>query len=358
MSTFQSKVREQMAASFLDSLSRDQLPWKACWQISRPQNAVNGKDYRGINALNLSYISAMAGYGDHRWCTFRQAAEKGWHIQKGAKGVPVEYWAYYDQEARKLLSWQDARKTIREDPDYADKNLVLRCRIYTVFNAKQIDGIPELEFTQNRSAESIREQRDTLFTNMDLKLEEGYSQPFYDPEKDTVCLPYEQDFFDPYGYACTMLHECGHATGHSSRLNRDLTGAFGTSEYAKEELRAEIASAFAAQALGLHLTDQQLEAHQNLHTAYIQSWCQSIKDAPDELFKAIRDAEKIADYLIEKGEFLMDKNIEKAEVLSAVKAAEPPQPPKSLQERRAIAKQALANLPPKPKRAPQKERER
>lgn len=300
---FQNKLREEMVKTFLSSLEKEQLPWKACWQTALPENTVTGKRYHGINSLMLSYAAAQAGYGDHRWCTFKQAAEKGWHILKGAKATPVEYWAYYDRDKKKLLSWSDARKIIRDNPDYASDNLVLRSRLYSVFNAAQIEGVPELPYTKNISAESIRSQRDTLFHNMNLKLREGVSQPYYAPEIDTVCLPYEKDFYDSYGYACTFLHECGHATGHETRLNRDLTAAFGTSGYAKEELRAEIASAFAAQAMGLQLSDQQLQAHMNLHTAYIQSWAKDIKNAPEELFRAIKDAERISDYLIEKGEF-------------------------------------------------------
>ena len=299
----QNKLREQLAQLFLESLNQDQLPWKACWQVSLPENAVNGTKYKGINALMLSFAAAHAGFGDHRWCTFRQATEKGWNVKKGAKGWPVEYWAYVDREKKKMLSWAESAKIFRQDPDYAQENLVLRSRVYTVFNAVQIEGIPEIQQVQNTSPDAIREKRDTLFRNMGLNLQEGVSQPYYAPETDTVCLPFEKDFYDPYAYACTMLHECGHATGHASRLNRDLTAAFGTAEYAKEELRAEIASAFAAQALGLQLTDAQLEAHINLHTAYIQSWAKSIQEAPEELMKAIKDAEGIANYLIERGEF-------------------------------------------------------
>ena len=299
----QNKLREQMAQTFVEALQKDQLPWKACWQVSLPENATNGKRYRGINSLMLSYVAAQAGYSDPRWCTFKQASEKGWQVKKGSKATPVEYWAYFDRERRKLLSWQEAKKLLRENPDSANDNLVLRSRVYSVFNGNQIDGIPPMEAARNISPESIREQRDTLFHNMGLNLQEGDTQPYYVPETDTVHLPYEKDFFDNYSYACTFLHECGHATGHESRLNRDLSSGYATEGYAKEELRAEIASAFAAQAMGLQLSDQQLESHVSLHTAYIQSWAKEIQSAPEELFRAIKDAEKIADYLIEKGEF-------------------------------------------------------
>lgn len=306
MATLQNKLRDQMAKSFVDALQQDQLPWKACWQTPLPENAVNGRRYRGINSLMLSFIASQAGYADSRWCTFKQASEKGWKIRKGSKGAPVEYWAYYDTKERKLLSWTDANKIIRDDPDYAAKNLQLRSRVYTVFNGEQIEGIPERSHAPGISVEDILKKRDTLLQNMELKIREGGSQPYYEPETDTVCMPVAADFFDQYAYACTLLHECGHATGHETRLNRDLTAVFGTSEYAKEELRAEIASAFTAQALGIQLSDAQLEDHMVLHKAYIQSWAADLSDAPAELFKAIKDAETISDYLIENGDFMKE----------------------------------------------------
>jgi len=102
----------------------------------------------------------------------------------------------------------------------------------------------------------------------------------------------------------TLLHEAGHATGHISRLNRDMTGVFGSPEYAKEELRAEIASAFTAQELGL---DYKQNEHMENHEAYVQNWIDVLENEPNELFAAIKDAEKISDYLIEKGEFGLEE---------------------------------------------------
>ena len=305
---FMNKMRERLAQSFVEALTQDKIPWKACWEMPQPQNGITGRLYHGTNSLLLSYFAMQRQLLDSRWVTFNQAKDHGWHIQKGAKGCPVEYWAYYDKEQRKLLSWSDARKILREDPDYAEKNLVLRSKTFTVFNGQEIEGIPEKESVHTRwNVQEFHNARDTLISNMGVRLMEGFSDPSYSNVSDTIFLPFEQDFFDSYSYACTMLHEAGHATGHASRLNRDLSGGFGSESYAKEELRAEIASAFTAQALGLQLTDQQLNHHMNLHKAYIQSWASVVKNNPEELFKAIKDAEKISDYLIEKGEFLPEK---------------------------------------------------
>ena len=182
------KLRERLAQQFIDSLKEGQLPWKACWQKNLPENGITGKAYRGVNSFLLSLIAELEGYSDSRWCTFRQASEKGWHIQKGAKGVPVEYWAYYDSFQKKLLPWADA-KSLLEDSLYAERYLQLRSRTYTVFNAHQIEGIPELPITPFTNIDTIRKQRDTLLKNMDLKYREEGSRAYYSPSKDMVTLP-------------------------------------------------------------------------------------------------------------------------------------------------------------------------
>ncbi|MBQ9168513.1 MAG: DUF1738 domain-containing protein [Oscillospiraceae bacterium] len=301
-----SKVREELAQTFLAALNQGQLPWRKCWSQALPVNAITGKTYRGINTLVLSYYGDRRGYTDTRWCTYNQAQEKGWQVRKGSKGVRVEYWACYDTKEKKLLSWDDVRRKLKADPDY-EKNLQLRCRTYTVFNGEQIDGIPAPEQRPSTDIGTLREKRDTLIRNMGIGYQEGGVRAYYSPGMDTVTLPPEGTFDDTYSYMATFLHECGHATGHESRLNRNLTGGFGSDSYAREELRAEIASAFTAQSLGLQLTDEQLRYQTEQHTAYIQGWSKILQDSPEELFRAIKDAEAISDYLIEKGEFNMEQ---------------------------------------------------
>lgn len=295
------KLRQIIAQDFLNALKQEKLPWSACWQQNRPMNPTTGKLYRGVNALQLSLHSDALGYTDPRWCTFNQAQEKGWRIRKGAKSCQVEYWAYYDLKKTKLLSWPEVWKLLKTDPDYVS-NLQLRCRTYCVFNAEQIDGIPPLK-QKHTNIGAIREQRDELIRNMGIRYRVQGNEAYYSLREDTVTLPPEASFDDEYSYMATMLHECGHATGHPARLDRDLSGSFGSESYAREELRAEIASAFTAQVLGLKLTSQQLQGQMQRHIAYVQSWIQTLEDDPGELFRAIKDAEKISDYLIEKGGF-------------------------------------------------------
>lgn len=315
MANAMNKVRSDMAQRFVDALSQGQLPWRACWRQQRPVNMTTGKLYRGVNALYLSYIADELGYADPRWCTYKQAQEKGWQVRKGEKSARVEYWAYYDRKQKKLLSWEDARRCLAADPNYME-NLQLSCRVYSVFNACQMDGVPEL-LQGTTDIGTVRAQRDTLLLNMNVGYREQGDRAYYSSNDDQVTLPPEAAFDDTYSYMATFLHECGHASGHPSRLCRDMSGWHGTPAYAREELRAEIASAFTVQALGLELSDAQMEWHMEQHIAYVQSWAGVLQKNPEELFRAIKAAEEISDYLIEKGEFSLEHSSEKLDPVAS-----------------------------------------
>jgi len=305
------KLREQLAQSFLDSLNEGRLPWHATWRVMRPENAITGKNYRGINSFWLSLIGAAEGYKDPRWCTFKQAQKQGWAVKKGEKGTCIEFWSLYDKKERKTVERSEANRIIQKDPD-REEDFILMSRTYTVFNAEQIKDIPEIPFTNNVDIDLVRANRDTLLQNMNLNFREGGTEAYYAPFTDCITMPPDAFFKDTYGYMATLLHEAGHATGHQSRLNRDLSGGFGSESYAKEELRAEIASAFTAQALGLGESSIDPSTINN-HKAYIQSWIKCIEDQPNELFAAIKDASEISDYLLEKGEFLIDLELDDLE---------------------------------------------
>ena len=175
---------------------------------------------------------------------------------------------------------------------------------FKVPSKEKVLRIPPLFISPAMDIESVRAQRDVLLKNMKLGFQEGGTEAYYSPSKDSITMPPSSTFLGNYGYMSTFLHECGHATGHESRLSRDLTGRFGSPSYAKEELRAEIASAFISQALGFGAAAEDLSGAMENHKAYIQSWIAVIEDQPNELFAAIKDAEAISDYLLEKGEFL------------------------------------------------------
>ena len=301
----QNKMREEMSAAFIAALKEDKIPWRRGWEFSYPVNAITGKEYRGVNRAWLTFITSEKTYSDPRWCTYKQAAEKGWQVKKGEKGTRIEFWSLYDTEEKKKLTYAENKKLQDELPhDEYVKRVKPISNVYSVFNGEQIDGIPE--YVPDRkygeiNPDEILGYRDKLLTNMDLILNEGGQSAFYTPSSDSITMPIISKFENSYEYISTFLHECGHATGHEKRLHRDLSGTFGSESYAKEELRAEISSAFTTAELGIN-TGEETE-HMKNHKAYIQSWVSVLENDPNELFRAIKDAEKISDYLIEKGEF-------------------------------------------------------
>ena len=322
------KTREQLAEMFVKSLSEQKLPWYAVWNTYPQQNAVTAKAYRGINAFLLSMVAEAFGYDDPRWCTFNQAKNKGWHIQEGSKGVPVEFWSAINIHTKEVMDFREAAQKIR-DGEAKQGDFRYYNRNFYVFNAAQIEGIPELKRASHTvDMDLIRRNRDTLIKNMAVGFDGNGTDCHYSPSKDEIVMPPEGDFRDTYGYMCSFLHEAGHATGAPSRLGR----GFGSTkeEYAIEELRAEIASAMTSQQLGIPLTEEQMQRNLDLHKAYIQGWAQAIQDAPKVLFDTIKDAEQISDYLIEKGEFR--QVIEAEQVKEPEKAAAPETPVKELTE--------------------------
>lgn len=301
------RMREEMINSFIDCLKKDTIPWHRSWSAKqRPFNAVTNTTYRGVNSLWLSYNQFAREFEDPRWCTFKQAQTQGWKIKPGSKGTRVEFWSLYDTEEKRKLTQREAKQLSDELTLEEFKNRVKPIsNVYTVFNGEQIDGIPKYEEkTYELNTEELLQKRDTLLKNMNVDFSEGGDKAFYNPSRDRITLPEMNRFETEYDYMATLLHEAGHATGHISRLNRDMTGVFGSPEYAKEELRAEIASAFTAQELGL---DYEQNEHMENHEAYVQNWIDVLENEPNELFAAIKDAEKISDYLIEKGEFGLEE---------------------------------------------------
>ena len=313
------RMREEMINSFIDCLKKDTIPWHRSWSAKqRPFNAVTNTTYRGVNSLWLSYNQFAREFDDPRWCTFKQAQTQGWKIKPGSKGTRVEFWSLYDTEEKRKLTQREAKQLSDELTLEEFKNRVKPIsNVYTVFNGEQIEGIPKYEEkTYELNTEELLQKRDTLLKNMNVDFSEGGDKAFYNPSRDRITLPEMNRFETEYDYMATLLHEAGHATGHISRLNRDMTGVFGSPEYAREELRAEIASAFAAQVVGI---DYQQNQYMENHEAYVQDWISVLENSPNELFAAIKDAEKISDYLIEKGEFGLEKETEMSRDASFIK---------------------------------------
>jgi antirestriction protein ArdC len=157
-------------------------------------------------------------------------------------------------------------------------------------------------------------------------------------------MPHRAQFESPEAYAGTLLHELGHATGGENRLNRPLANAFGTPEYAREELVAELSSAFASAETGVQFDDKN-------HAAYIGSWLEALKGDKHAVFAAAKDASKAVDYLIEKSQGIevekateivaekgVDQSIEKTVEPTQVEAVQPEAAEPKKRTRKKVAK--------------------
>ncbi len=309
------KTREELAKRFLELLnSDDKNSWKRGWKrLSVAKNGSSGYEYKGVNQFLLSLVALERGYNDGRWFTFKQASDAGYKVKKGEKSTPVEFWSYYDTVTKKNLTYAEVTAILKQNPE-RNEDIKPVSQVYAVFNAAQLDGIapePELtrdEFSNNQIA---KEFTGNLLNAFGIDLVHGGDRAFYSVTKDEIHMPHQTQFYSDYEYYATMLHELAHSTGAEKRLNRDLSGGFGSEKYAMEELRAEITSCFLSNSIG---ADMDTEEHIQNHEAYVSSWIKRITDKPEELFKAVKDAEKIAEYIEKQGN--LEKVLEKYPVLS------------------------------------------
>lgn len=297
------EFRKSVADMFVKGLSEEGLNWKQGWATTGElRNAVSNRHYRGLNEFYLKLVSMVHGYKDPRWMTFNQIRDEGYHLEKGSKGAKVEYWFPFDTIKKKGVSFEEKERLINEGKR-KNEDFSLIAKYYTVFNGDNISGLPEIELPKNEIEPSkVLEQ---ISKGMKVEIyNDGEDRAFYRPSTDDIHLPLPEVFSSDNEYNAVAFHELGHATGHESRLNRDQSGVFGTSAYAKEELVAEITSAFMAETTGISLEDMNMENHK----AYVNGWIASIEDDPEYLVKAISQAHNAADYM---QQFVSEKEIEK-----------------------------------------------
>ena len=239
------KLREKIVEDFINALSEDVIPWERDWYMTVTPVNSNGNVYHGLNRYMLSFVQDEMKYKDNRWMTFKQANDKGYHVKKGEKGTRIEFWSLYDTLTKKKIT----PKEIENIPEEERERIVPLVQEYTVFNAEQIEGIPPQKITgrEQISVKELAKARDRIISGMDVGFKEGGDKAFYSPAEDFIMLPEAHKFKSDYSYMATFLHEAAHATGNEKRLNRELSTVFGSPEYAKEELRAEISAAFMAQ---------------------------------------------------------------------------------------------------------------
>lgn len=274
---------QEVTDRIVAALEAGTRPWQQPWENGAPGapvNATTGRRYHGINTLILTMTSFALG-GDPRFCSYKQAADRGWQVRKGERGTTVFFFK------RMLVEDRDAAA----DAEDRTKAFPL-LRAYTVFCGSQIDGIPAYVAPDARELPWCRpEAADLILANSKAVVRLGGDRAFYSPSLDTIQLPEPASFRSPQDFAATALHEAAHWSGAPHRLDRDLTARFGSAAYAQEELRAELASVFIGAELGLPCDIPN-------HASYVASWARKLREDKREIFRAAADAQRIADYLL------------------------------------------------------------
>ena len=294
---------------------------------------------------------ALSGYDDPRWLTLKQANDHGYSILPGSKATPVVYFQFtneknkLDKDGNPVL---DAEGKPEKEKVELDKPII---RFAHVFNAEQVDGIPPLQLTDKAYEWEPVEKAENILAASGAAIKHDQSnRAFYRRMEDAIHLPPKENFDAPDKYYATALHELGHWTGEEKRLNREF-GPFGSEKYAREELRAEIASWMLGQEIGIGHDPGQ-------HAAYVKSWIQVLKEDPYEIVGACRDAEKIKEYVFDlerKKELRQDAP---EQVVQPEKAT---QRGRSLEKEEGIAAMGVPAAPAKEKTflaVPYKEKER
>lgn len=287
MSDYATAVSEQI----LSAIEAGAAPWQRDWEpgeLRLPYNATTGKPYRGINSLWLN----MTGRSDPRWLTYKQAAAVGAQVRKGEKGTIVQHWMFRGQEAVR----DEAGRPVKGDDGQTLKRTVQyerpRVMSFVVFNAEQIDGLEPLAVREPTSTFERHARAEALANISPAKINHGPDlEPHYRPATDTIGMPDRDRFKSADGYYATLFHEIGHSTGHKDRLGRDLAHPFGSEGYAREELRAEIASLMMGAEFGFGF-------QVGNHASYAKAWLKPLRDDPKEIFRAARDAESILNFVL------------------------------------------------------------
>ncbi|WP_316162432.1 ArdC family protein [Bradyrhizobium sp. SZCCHNRI20481] len=280
---------EEITSKIIGELEAGRMPWVRPWgtqaakaQLALPRNAVTGRPYSGINVLILWGAVIERGFAGQSWMTFRQALSLGGHVRKGERGVTVVY-------ADRFVPSEE-RQRAREAGEEAQAIPFLKR--FTVFNTDQCDALPEEIATAAPPppAGAIEPVVESLIANSGVEFRIGGDRAFYAPLEDFVQVPPPAAFFEPINWHRTALHELAHASGHASRLDRDLSGRFGSRKYAFEELIAEIASAFSCAALGVVPTVR--------HADYVGCWLDVLREDNRAIVRAASQASRAADYLL------------------------------------------------------------
>lgn len=306
------KNRRETVDQLIAMMEKGGLSWVKEWSLTRggydvdlfdPWNPTSGTHYSGGNRTSLAMHCFMAGVNDNRFCTMNQANKRGWTVRKGSTPYLIEKWGqcpvYKKDSDGKVVRDADGKPEV-------DHFYLRLMSYYLVFNFSDIDGAPEIgkvyePTTPEETDEATGKVLDALKETSRCEIRERPSnEAYYSPTLDYINVPNREEFTTPQAALRTMLHEMTHSTGHPTALDRSMGGRFGSSDYAYEELIAELGSVFVASYLSEGIAPEDDDKHKKNHAAYLQSWLKKLHDDPDYLYKAAAQASKASDYIIDR----------------------------------------------------------
>jgi antirestriction protein ArdC len=262
------------------------VPWRSpilgSGPAGQPRNVITGRHYRGINVFLLGFTAYARGYRSNGWLTFNQARAAGGTVRKGEKSSLVVFWKQFQTTDRKT----------------GDPTTVPMLRTFHLFSVDQCDGITDPEVVPPEPTAELRpiERATAIVDAFEGKptIEVGGTRAFYRPATDTVTMPGSARFATSESYFSVLYHELAHATGSRDRLNRENVAApqpFGSADYGREELVAEMAAAFLCSAAGI------APATIDNHAAYIGGWLKTIRSDKRLVVSAAGAAQRAADWV-------------------------------------------------------------
>lgn len=306
-------VKQQLAERFIHCLDEKQAEWSKNWRtVGGACNGISNRKYSGLNRFLLTFYSQEEKYEGNRFFTFNQIKDKGYHLENAkGKGIPIIYpmFNYFkggatDYSDRKLVGVSKKSEMIRSGEATESNFKWAYASVKYVFSEdliKEIEKDPQQHiFSEDEKLQFLKGFMKE--TGVDFFQSKINDRCYYVPSQHKIVLPPDNHFYSKEAMLSTLAHEIAHST--SKELGRDVSGEFGSEEYAKEELRAEIASAYICAELGIDTS-----TNENNNVAYIQSWSTAIKDNYKYLEDAVKDADKICNFVMEKGELHQNKSI-------------------------------------------------
>ncbi|WP_462265133.1 ArdC family protein [Mucilaginibacter sp.] len=286
----------------IKALEEGTVIWQCSWnQAGLPKNITTGIEYRGWNIFWLNFHTMLNGYATPYYLTYKQAQALGGNIRKGEKGTRIVYWATIESKRKgddsDTNATTNSNTTADTDALQVKPSTKLVPKAHTVFNIAQTEGIAfDLPSLTSKSKNEQILACEQVIADMPNppKINCNGSKAYYISSTDTVVIPNLTNSITAEEYYSTFYHELAHSTGHTSRLNRKemIEGTYGSSNYAKEELTAEMTSAFLCAITNIGLPTLANSA------AYLQGWLKALRNDKTLILKAAAQAQRACDYIL------------------------------------------------------------